>query len=170
MGRAALLVVVLGASACPQRDAGAGANISTGTGTGAGTSARATSTSSTSTSTNAKARGLEGVRVTGIIAPEGIGLSIQARAGVELAAEVQVIEGDAGAGASGLVLRRDCKATGCVKLGAGSELFAPTWLGQPEGERCGGLFRPARAGDYTLRVQSCDGSGQAEAHVRWPLP
>jgi hypothetical protein len=165
MGRGALLVVVLGASACPQRDAGVGVekSQSAGTGTGTGTNTRATTTTTTTTKTL-------GVGITGVVVAEGIGVSIQAREGVELAAEVQVIQGDAGAAASGLVLRRDCKATGCVQLAAGSELFAPPWLGQPEGERCGALFRPARAGDYTLRVRSCDGSAEAEAHVRWSGP
>lgn len=162
-GRGALLLVVLSASACPRRDAGAGAPASTST------------TSSTSASTHTSARtatppiGPLKAELKGIVLADGIGISVQASEAMELASSVQLIGEGADAGAV-LTLRLDCRSQGCVSLAAGAELFAPSWIERPEGERCDALFRPARAGEYRLRVTSCDGTRQAETSVRWTEP
>jgi hypothetical protein len=92
---------------------------------------------------------------------------------VELAAPVLVMR--AGApdartpepAAQALTLRLDCAHQGCVTLEPGSELLAPAWLGQIEGERCDALFRPQAPGEYELVVRSCRGDAEARARFRW---
>jgi hypothetical protein len=92
---------------------------------------------------------------------------------VELAAPVLVTR--AGApdartpepAAQALTLRLDCAHQGCVTLEPGSELLAPAWLGQIEGERCDALFRPQAPGEYELVVRSCRGDAEARARFHW---
>ena len=99
--------------------------------------------------------------------PQGVGLHVANTSGerVELAAPVQL----SGAGQV-LELRLDCEHQGCVALDPGSELLAPPWLGQVEGERCGALFRPPRPGDYELVVKACRGDAEARVRFRWDAP
>lgn len=105
-------------------------------------------------------------------APEGVGLRV-ANAGaerVELAAPVLVMRRGTPAqapAAQALTLRLDCAQRGCVALDPGSELLAPPWLGQIEGERCDTLFRPPAPGEYELVVRSCRGDAEARARFRW---
>ena len=69
--------------------------------------------------------------------------------------------------AEALHLRLACGQQGCVKLDPGSELLAPPWLGQIEGERCDALFRPPHAGAYELVVKACGESGEARTRFVW---
>jgi hypothetical protein len=107
----------------------------------------------------------------------GVGLHVMTGSAerVELAAPVLVTRTgapDARAaepppGARALTLRLDCTQQGCVTLDPGSELLAPPWLGQIEGERCDALYRPEVPGEYELVVRSCRGDAEARARFRW---
>jgi hypothetical protein len=95
--------------------------------------------------------------------PQGVGLHVAntSQERVELASPVLV------AGALALSLRLDCAHQGCVTLEPGSELLAPPWLGQIEGERCDALYRPQQAGDYEFVVKACRGGAEARVRFRW---
>jgi hypothetical protein len=102
--------------------------------------------------------------------PAGVGLRVTngSPERVELAAPVLVTRaGAADPAAQALSLRLDCAHQGCVALDPGSELRAPVWLGQIEGERCDALFRPQQPGDYELLIKSCRGDAEARVRFRW---
>ena len=169
MGRGALLLVVLGMSACPQRDANSGAANKEREDTSTTTTTTTSTTTTTTTKTTAATTAGMPVEVRGVVLSDGIGISVRALEAVELGAAVQLVA-EGAAPASVLTLRLDCRSQGCVKLAAGAELLAPPWLEQVQGERCDGLFRPSKAGEYRLRVMSCDGARRAETLVRWAPP
>jgi hypothetical protein len=104
--------------------------------------------------------------------PAGVGLHVLNGSAerVELAAPVLVARPGAPASepaTQALTLRLGCGQQGCVMLDPGSELVAPSWLGQIEGERCDALFHPQADGEYELVVRSCRGDAEARARFRW---
>jgi hypothetical protein len=169
MARAALLAVVLSASACPQREA-------------AHEPAPGHTAGDASVQPSPRAASSKGPRpplaleLLPQLSAAGIGLSLRASQGpIELSSAVLFAAGSeapANDAPAALRLRLDCDAAEarCIKLAAGAELLAPVWLAQPEGTRCDALWRPAAAGDYRLIVRSCDGSESAEVRVHWSGP
>jgi hypothetical protein len=107
--------------------------------------------------------------------PQGVGLHVVNRGSerVELASAVSAASRGAGvaAVAQALSLRLDCKGRqACLALDPGSELLAPSWLGQIEAERCDALFQPQHAGEYELVVKACRGDAEARVRFHWDPP